>query len=87
MEFKNPFSTKRVRDVPPDEREAPAAPYGGWSDAGHNPGAGLDPVADERAQRVAGAISLAELERERHAARKAALDANLGFARRGRNYG
>jgi hypothetical protein len=83
------LTTRRVRDLsPPEAQPSPFAVAGGWGAATDAAGARLDddPVAAERSARAEGARALAALERDRLEERRAAMNARLGHAARGRNY-
>jgi hypothetical protein len=85
--MKNPFTSKRVQDVP--EPDAPSAfqQFGGWGSADEATGARLDPIESEREQRLAGALALVQLEAQRLERMKAEREAQLASVRRGTKYG
>lgn len=87
MNFKSSFRSRRVEEASPENRQPTSfEKFGGWGPA-VEPGRSVDPVADERAQRVAGAVALAELEKDRQADAAARMAQRLGNAPRGVKYG
>jgi hypothetical protein len=86
MNLKNPFTSRRVRKLPDPEAPSPFAVGGGWGEAHEAAGVPLDPLDSERAQRVAGAVALAQFERENAERKRAEMDARLAGVARGRDY-
>lgn len=63
--------TKVIDPTPPPTY---FAVYGGWASAGEGDAANLSPEESERAQRVAGAVALAELGAEQDARKREERD-------------
>lgn len=85
--FKNPFKSGRVRDLPPEPEPTPFEIAGGWGPPTEAAaGRRLDPEESERAQRVSGALALADLAARDADHKRTVMDARLAGARRGRDY-
>ena len=83
----NPFKSKRIQRLPDPPPPDPALTGMGWSPAADNPGSlPLDPIESERAQRVAGAVALAQLHEQEAERKREAMEARLAGVPRGRDY-
>lgn len=85
MEFKNPFSSRRVETLPDPVEPSTFDVLGGWAPAEAAAGQ-VDPYESEREQRAAGAEALARLYAQQAEARKQVMDDRLRGVQRGNDY-